>query len=155
MPDKVHRYAVQCSWRGNTGLGYEAYGREHEVVAVPTAERLHLSADPAFRGDPKRLNPELLLVMAAASCQLLSFLAIAARARITVLSYDDAGEAEMPEDDPPMRITIIRLRPRIFVAPGTNHERVKHLVDLAHQECYIANSLKTNVTIEPSIEDAG
>jgi organic hydroperoxide reductase OsmC/OhrA len=78
-----HRYRATLSWSGSTGEGYEHYGRDHEVDGLP------LSADPHFRGDPERLNPEVLLVMAAASCQLLSFLAVAARARIDVVAYED------------------------------------------------------------------
>ena len=66
-----------------------------------------MSADPAFRGDATRMNPEQLLVMAAASCQLLSFLAVAARARLDVVAYEDEAEAAMPEGDRPVRIVSI------------------------------------------------
>jgi organic hydroperoxide reductase OsmC/OhrA len=58
----------------------------------------------------------------------------------------------MPEDDPPVRLTKIILRPRIVVKPGPTEDRVRHLVELAHNECYIANSLKTDVVIEPRVE---
>ena len=117
------------------------------------AAALALSSDPAFRGDPARLNPEQLLVLSAASCQLLSFLAVAARARLDVLSYEDDAEGVMPENDKPLRIVAIRLRPRIVLVAGAADEaRVRQLVDLAHRECYIANSLKTEVTVEPAVE---
>jgi organic hydroperoxide reductase OsmC/OhrA len=112
---------------------------------------MELSADPAFGGDPNLLNPEQLVVLAAASCQLLSFLAVAARARIDVLGYDDEGEGVMVEDDLPMRLTSISLRPAIRVAAGTSEERVKHLVEVAHRECYVANSLLTDVHVEPTV----
>jgi organic hydroperoxide reductase OsmC/OhrA len=111
-----------------------------------------LSADPAFRGEASRLNPEQLVIIAASSCQLLSFLAIAARTGMDILEYDDEAEAEMPEDDLPVRITRIRLKPRILVSPNTNQERIRQLVELAHNECYIANSLKCQVSVEPTIE---
>jgi organic hydroperoxide reductase OsmC/OhrA len=110
-----------------------------------------LSADPAFRGDPTLLDPEQLLVLAAVSCQLLSFLAVAARARVDVLEYDDYGEGEMDLRDHPARITRIALRPRIVLAAGPTRERVEHLVDVAHRECFIANSLRSEMTIEPEI----
>ena len=152
----VHRYTARCSWSGSTGVGYERYGREHEVGAPPAAGSLKLSSDPAFRGDPARMNPEQLLVLSAASCQLLSFLAVAARARLDVVAYEDEAEAEMPEADKPARIVSIRLRPRIVLtAAGAgasrDENRVRQLVDLAHRECYIANSLKTEVTVEPVV----
>ncbi len=150
----VHRYTARCVWSGSTGAGYEYYSRENTAVASPANVPLTLSADPAFRGDPSRMNPEQLLLMAAASCQLLSFLAVAARARLDVWAYDDEAEAEMPEGNRPTRIVSIRLRPRIVMAAGSvrNEARVRQLVEVAHRECYIANSLKTEVTIEPTIE---
>lgn len=147
----THRYSARCSWRGSTAQGYEHYRREHEAQAPPADAVLTLSADPAFRGDSTRLNPEQLLLIAAASCQLLSFLAVAARARIDVREYDDQAEAVMPDDDPPPGLTRIVLRPRIVVGPGCREERVRHLVELAHQQCYVANSLRTPIDVEPSI----
>jgi organic hydroperoxide reductase OsmC/OhrA len=152
-----HVYKVRGQWSGSTGTGYEAYDRTHTLAAPPASPRLQLSADPAFGGDPNLLNPEQLVVLAAASCQLLSFLAVASRARVDVRGYDDEAEGVMPEDDPPMRLTSISLRPTIRVAAGTSEERVRHLVEVAHRECYIANSLRTEVRVEPTviIEPAG
>ena len=147
----THRYTTTCSWKGSTGVGYEAYDRNHRVTAPPASAELELASDPAFRGDPARLNPEQLLVAAASSCQLLSFLAVAARARIDVLAYEDEADGVMPEDDRPMRITRITLRPRIDVAAGPSDERVAHLVEVAHRECFIANSLRTEIAVEPLI----
>jgi organic hydroperoxide reductase OsmC/OhrA len=121
------------------------------VNAAPADDTLRLSSDPAFRGDPAFLNPEQLLVIAAASCQLLSFLAVAARARIDVVDYQDDAVGEMPEDDPPLRITRVTLRPRITIRGDVDDARIRHLVEVAHRECFIANSLKTEVVVEPEV----
>ena len=147
----IHRYSVGCSWSGSTGSGYLTYDRGHEARVVPDVSVLRLSADPAFHGDPRLLNPEQLLVTAVVSCQLLSFLAVAARARVEVRGYDDNGEGMMPEDEPPVRLTVITLHPRIRVAPGTNEARVLHLVEVAHRECFVANFLNTDIRIEPTV----
>jgi len=147
----VHRYSVGCSWSGSTGNGYLTYDRGHDARISPDVSVLRLSADPAFHGDARLLNPEQLLVTAVVSCQLLSFLAVAARARVDVRAYEDDGEGVMPEDEPPVRVTLITLRPRIRVAPGTSEARVLHLVEVAHRECYIANSLSTEIRIEPTV----
>jgi len=148
---KVHRYQVCCRWSGSTAGGYDQYDRRHEVQAPPCGQELTLSSDPAFGGEPDRLNPEQLVVMAAASCQLLSFLAVAARARLDVVSYEDEGEAEMPEEERPIRITRIVLRPRITIRGPFDDKRVRHLVEVAHRECFIANSLRSEVVVEPTI----
>lgn len=147
-----HAYRVRCRWQGSTGVGYRDYRREHQVSAPPAHDTLTLSADPAFLGTADRLNPEQLLVMAAASCQLLSFLAAAARARVDVLGYTDDAVGVMPAGTPPMRLSRIALRPRIVVAAGATAAQVRHLVAVAHRECYIANSLSADVTVAPQVE---
>jgi organic hydroperoxide reductase OsmC/OhrA len=147
----VHRYRATCSWEGTTAVGYDHYVRNHAAGAPPAGAELALSGDPAFGGDPSRLNPEQLLVLAATSCQLLSFLAVAARARIDVRHYADEAEAEMPDDDKPVRITRIVLRPQITVVEGPSLDRVHHLVEVAHRECYIANSVRTEIILEPQV----
>ena len=148
----VHTYRVALSWSGSTGEGYEQYDRTHQLELPPNAPAIVASADPAFRGSDALTNPEQLLLAAATSCQMLSFLAIAARSRIDVLSYSDDAEAVMPEDDRPVRITRITLRPRIVVAAGSDVERVLRIVEKAHGECYIANSLTSEVVLEPAVE---
>jgi organic hydroperoxide reductase OsmC/OhrA len=153
----VHRYRTQVTWQGSTGAGYDRYERTHHATTVPSTVDLELASDPAFKGDATKLNPEELLVLAATSCQLLSFLAIAARARVDVVAYRDDGEGEMPEDEKPVRITRITLRPHITVRLATDRRdvqersRIERLVSLGHQECYIANSLRAEVVVVPTI----
>ena len=151
-PHPVHHYAAECRWEGTTAVGYDRYDRTHQARALPAAPPLVRSADPAFRGDPACLNPEQLLVLAASSCQLLSFLAVCARARLDVRQYEDHAEAVMPEGDRPVRLTAIVLRPRIVLAAGPSEARLRELVQVAHRECYIASSLKTDIQIEPTFE---
>jgi organic hydroperoxide reductase OsmC/OhrA len=149
----VHRYATRLSWTGSTGVGYDAYTRAHEVTAAPATAGLQLSSDPAFRGDPALLNPEALLLAAASSCQLLSFLAVAARARIDVVDYTDDASAEMSEPasgSTPMWVERIVLRPRVVVRSDASEDRLRRLCDLAHRECFIAGSLRSEITIEPT-----
>jgi organic hydroperoxide reductase OsmC/OhrA len=146
-----HSYRSRLQWSGSTADGYESYSRAHRVACSPSATTLELSGDAAFRGDPALLNPEQLLLAAASSCQLLSFLAIAARARIDVISYTDSAEALMPEDEEPVRITQITLRPHV-VARDTDEQRVRRYLAAAHEQCYIANSLTSEIVIKPRIE---
>ena len=150
--EHIHYYHATCHWAGDTTMGYESYDRAHTSSAPPASTELMLSADAAFLGHPERLNPEQLLLMSASSCQLLSFLAIAARARVQVLEYDDHAEAEMPEDVKPMRLTKLTLRPRIVVGPGVKEERILKLTEMAHKQCYISNSLSTEIAVEPTVE---
>ncbi|MGH2837061.1 MAG: OsmC family protein, partial [Thermoleophilaceae bacterium] len=138
------KFAARTSWTGSTGEGWEHYDRTHEAsvseqtVSLTTAEG---------KGDPRLANPELLLLAAASSCQMLWFLHLAAKARIDVTGYEDDCEAEMPDD----RLTRIVLRPRITIAGEFSKDRAMHLCELAHKECNIAKSLSCPVVLEPHL----
>ena len=148
-------YYSELSWRGSTSAGSDCYEPTHRVVLPPGDSELMLSSGAAFKGSPALGNPEQLLLAATSSCQMLSYLAYAAAARIDVLAYDDHAEALMPADAKPMRITQIVLRPRITVAPGADRGRATRLVERAHRACFIANTLNAEVTLEPVVEQAG
>lgn len=147
----IHTYTARCEWFGSTAEGYEAYDRTHKVGAPPAKTPLRLSSDPAFHGDGRLLNPEQLVVAAASSCQLLEFLALAAKARIDVLEYADEAEGTMDDSEEPAWIQRIVLGPKIVVAAGPTRNRVRKLVDTAHRHCYVANSLRTEIVVKPEI----
>ena len=147
----THRYEIRLNWSGSTGLGWDSYDRAHSATAPPAGQEIRITTGESH-GDPSILNPEQLLVMSASSCQMMSFLHLAAKARIDVLAYEDEATGVMPEDDVPLRITEITLRPRITVAGDASEERVRRLVQTAHEHCFIANSLNSAMSIEPSVE---
>jgi organic hydroperoxide reductase OsmC/OhrA len=138
-------FQANLRWEGSTGLGWESYDRSHEASAAEQTVGLTTGES---KGDPALLNPELLLVMAASSCQMLWFLDLASKARVDVVSYEDRPEGEMPED----RFTLVTLRPRIVVATDHSEERLSKLVALAHKHCNIANSLSAEMRVEPTFE---
>jgi organic hydroperoxide reductase OsmC/OhrA len=120
-------------------------------VAPPAEQELRVTTGES-KGNPRLLNPEQLLLMAASSCQMLWFLHLAAKARIDVVAYDDDALVLMPADEEPVRITEVTLRPRIAVTGDASEERVRKLVDTAHGYCFIANSLNCSMSIEPTVE---
>lgn len=142
-------HEARLEWSGSTGSGYRSYSRTH--TGTTSATTLQLSADPHFRGDAALLNPEQLVVLAASSCQLLSFLSLAARRHLTVLHYTDNAIGHLSKDLRRARIELIELNPTIDLAPGTDEALVRDLISLAHDECYIANSLNSTITIKPTI----
>ena len=150
----THTYTTAVAWKGSTGAGYRAYSRIHAATARPADATLTLSADPHFRGDASALNPEQLVVIAASSCQLLSFLAVAALRGIDVLGYVDDAQGFMDEEVSPTALTRVVLRPVITAAAGTDPEAVLDAVRAAHDECYIANSLRCAVELIPTLVQA-
>ena len=146
-----HLYETRLRWTGSTGLGWERYDREHTAVAPPAEQEVRLTTGEA-KGDPSVLNPEQLVVMAASSCQMLWFLHLAAKARLDVVAYTDEASGVMPAGDERAGITEITLRPRIVVAGGAGEDRVRKLLHTAHEHCNIANSLRSEMKIEPTVE---
>jgi organic hydroperoxide reductase OsmC/OhrA len=147
----THRYETRLRWTGATGLGWERYDRSHTALAPPAEQEIRLTTGEAH-GDSRILNPEQLIVMAASSCQMLWFLHLAAKARIDVVEYEDEAIGLMPEDHEPTRITEIMLRPRIVIAGEASEERVRKLAETAHEHCNIANTLRSELKLEPRVE---
>jgi organic hydroperoxide reductase OsmC/OhrA len=142
-----HTFSARVEWRaGGEGIAAATHRVEFEGSST-----LELSAAPQYRGDPSKPNPELLFVTSLSSCQLLSFLAQAGRAGVRVLAYEDRPEGTLAIKDRKMRITDVVLRPRITVAQGTDEAKVRHLVEAAHEVCFIANSVACEVRLEPEI----
>lgn len=147
---QVHEYRTELTWTGSTAGGYRAYDRTHQVRVPPAEAGLVMSSDPAFRGDASLLNPEQLLTAAASSCQMLSFLSVAARSNIDVLAYGDTATATMPMTS--SRIETIVLEPKITVRAPADEALVLALVKEAHETCFIARSLNSDVRVNPTVE---
>jgi organic hydroperoxide reductase OsmC/OhrA len=152
MHDDAHRYEIACRWAGSTAEA--RYSRRHEVTSPEVEQALPLSSDTVFGGDGTLLNPEELVVAAASSCQLLSFLAFARRRKVEVLAYEDDAVGEMPTRVQPMAIARIELRPRIVVRGDVEDAVLQELTEEAHRGCFVANSLRTEVVVEPTFERA-
>ncbi len=150
----AHTYATHLIWTGNTGPGtstYKSYGREY-VVRIDGKAELHGSADPAFRGDASRHNPEDLLVASLSACHMLWYLHLCAVAKVVVVGYEDEATGTMLLDqDGGGRFTEVILRPRVTVADAGMIEPANALHAEAHAKCFIANSMNFPVKHEPAI----
>jgi organic hydroperoxide reductase OsmC/OhrA len=79
---------------------------------------------------------------------------VATRAGLDVVAYEDDAVGEMPGDVRPQRITRITLRPVVTLAGEVEPGFVERLLHEGHEQCYIANSLTTEVVLEPTIRGA-
>lgn len=148
---KSHHYETRLTWTGNTGIGtsgYRDYSRDFEV-SIPGKSDFYGSADPAFRGDPKRHNPEELLVMALSSCHMLWYLHLCADHGVVVTSYIDEASGIMEESAQiGGKFSEVTLRPRVTIGKGSDCGLAQKLHIKAHQLCYIANSVNFPVICE-------
>jgi organic hydroperoxide reductase OsmC/OhrA len=148
----MSEHRAQISWQRTTpDFTYESYSRDHEW-RFPDGPTVPASASPQYRGHAGRVDPEGALVAALSSCHMLSFLAIAARKRLTVETYSDDAVGHMEKNaDGRLAVTRVTLRPRVTWAVGADvtAEVLDKLHHQSHVECFIANSVKTEITVEP------
>jgi peroxiredoxin-like protein len=142
-----HRFKIQLAWQGET-RDYSDYTREHSVAFGEKA-RLIASSAPEFMGDATKVNPEELFVAALSSCQMLTYLALCARKRLLCLRYEDEAEGYLERTDGKWRMTRVVLHPRITLAEGSELALARSLIERAHEECFIANSVTTAVSNLP------
>ncbi|MER1996414.1 MAG: OsmC family protein [Arthrobacter sp.] len=138
-----HRYGVSLEWTGNRGTGtqtYRGYGRDHVIRAAGLPD-LPGTADPTFHGDRDRWNPEQLLLSALAQCHMLSYLHVAVKNGISVVSYEDDAEGTLRLNrDGSGEFTSVLLRPVVRISEGSP-ELATALHDEAHRLCFIARSV--------------
>jgi organic hydroperoxide reductase OsmC/OhrA len=146
----MSEHVVDVSWvRGDHEFTYQAYSRDHEW-RFDGGITVAGSANPAFLGSDDRVDPEEAFVAALSSCHMLTFLAIAARKRLVVDSYDDHAVGLMEKNaQGRLAITRVMLRPKIvFAGEIPDSEALEKMHHLAHEQCFIANSVTTEVMVE-------
>ena len=156
MSSGSHEYRSRLVWDGNKGDGtssYTTYGRDYRIQFTGKPD-INGSADPIFRGDAAKPNPEDLFVGALSSCHLLSYLALCARNKISVASYEDDAVGTMSLDAKyEGKFELVVLRPRVTIASGDLDLAIK-LHETAHHSCYIAKSVSCEVRNEPVVTRA-
>lgn len=154
MAERAHEYAGSVVWEGNTGEGtarYSGYGRDFRA-RIDGKPDLAGSADPAFRGDAARWNPEDLFLSAISACHMLTYLALCAREGIAVLAYEDDARGTMRIDrDGGGAFESVTLHPSVVVADAEDVARAEELHEQAHAQCFIARSCRIPIRHRPSI----
>ena len=140
----MHQYTAHLVWTGNTGRGtvtYQGYSRDYALRFAGKAAALLGSADPVFRGDSARYNPEELLLGSLAACHMLWYLHLCAAAGVVVLAYEDAPQGTLQLDtDGGGRFTEVVLRPTVRIADAAYTAQAEALHATANARCFIANS---------------
>jgi organic hydroperoxide reductase OsmC/OhrA len=96
------------------------------------------------------VDPEELFVASLSTCHMLWFLDYAKQAGIVIEAYIDAAEGIMARDaEGKIAMTVVTLRPKVTLADGARASELAHLHHQAHDACFIANSVKTEVRVEP------
>lgn len=146
-----HHFESKLTWIGEhvaPELSYSSYTRTFEIR--PDGKPVLPGSSPAvFGGEDARYNPEDLLLASLSSCHMLTFLAVAAKARVKVLEYTDAASGTLAIKDGKMRFVEVTLRPRVKIENAADFDKVAALHDKAFAHCFIANSVNFPVTHRP------
>jgi organic hydroperoxide reductase OsmC/OhrA len=149
----VADYLATVEWRSGGGFREGRYSRAHMLsfdggAVVAGSSSPHVV--PAPMSDPAAVDPEETLVASASACHMLWFLHLARDAGLDVAAYRDEARGTMGKDERG-RMAMIRivLRPAIeFAGDAPNPEALERLHHEAHERCFIANSLRTEIVVE-------
>ncbi len=152
MAAKRHHYRAALQWSDPAGTNKASTHSRNHFVKITGKPDLLLSADPGFRGDPARHNPEDLLLVSISSCHMLWYLGLCARAGIVVTRYADEAEGTMVEEAATGgRFERVVLHPRVAITAG-DPVKARDLHREAHRMCFVANSVNFPVECDPTIE---
>lgn len=154
MADGTHAYTARVVWDGDRGegtAGYAAYGRQYRVQVAGKPD-LAGSADPAFRGDADRHNPEDLFLASLSACHMLFYLSLCARQGIRVTAYEDEARGTMHVDaGGGGQFEEITLHPAVTIGAESDAALAMRLHDTAHGLCFIARSCSVPIRHEPTV----
>jgi len=145
----MSEHTANIVWtRGGHEFAYTKYSRDH-VWRFDGGVVVDGSASPDYRGNPSCVDPEEALVASLSSCHMLTFLAFAAEADLVVESYEDNAVGYLDKSGGVHSITKIVLHPKIvFEGSNPTADELQDLHHKAHAHCFIANSIKAEVTVE-------
>jgi organic hydroperoxide reductase OsmC/OhrA len=142
-----HKATIKWS-RAGRDFTYKTYSRDH--VWSLNGNEVPASATSAYLGNPSRVDPEAALVAALSSCHMLTFLALAANKGFVVEGYEDEAVGHLEKNAAgKLAVTRVELHPRIAFggAKQPTAADLDWLHDKAHKECFIANSVTTDVRV--------
>jgi organic hydroperoxide reductase OsmC/OhrA len=150
-------YSAQLAWRRQPQEAFtdNRYSRKHLLRFDGGAEvtgSSAVSSVPLPHSDPTAVDPEEMFIASLSSCHLLWFLALAAQAGFVVDRYEDAAVGTLAKDARGrLSMTVVTLRPQVTFSGARRPTPEEHqaLHHAAHERCYIANSVLTDVQCRP------
>jgi organic hydroperoxide reductase OsmC/OhrA len=146
----MSEHRVTLKWeRGGAEFSYQKYPRDHTWI-FDGGHTMTATAAPAYLGNPANVDPEEAFVASLSSCHMLTFLAIACKQKFVLDSYEDEAVGHMEKNaEGKLAITRVELRPKITWGGDRtpSAEQLDKMHHAAHENCFIANSVKTDVTV--------
>jgi organic hydroperoxide reductase OsmC/OhrA len=142
-----HKASIRWT-RTTPDFSYDTYSRDHTVTFGGGAS-VDASSAPQFKGTAALPNPEEMLVAALSNCHMLTFLAIAAKKRLVLDAYEDDAVGVMTKNEKgKLYVSRVVLRPKVRFQTPVSAEVIAEIHHHSHQECFIANSVLTQVEVQ-------
>ena len=145
-----HKVCLTWSNEGDD-FSYQKYDRTH-LWTFEGGTLIKASAAVEYLGKEELVNPEEAFAASLSACHLLTFLSVASRKRYTVASYEDNAVAILEKNEKlKLAVTKVYLRPKIkFTGENIPDQAIiDEMHHRSHLECFIANSVLTEIIIEP------
>jgi len=148
----MSEHKVYVNWK-NEGedFSYKTYDRSH-LWKFEGGTMIKASAAPDYLGKAELVNPEEAFAASLASCHMLTFLAIASMKKYTVETYEDNVVAILGKNEKlRMAVITVYLRPKIYFTGDNIPDNIiiDEMHHRAHWDCFIANSVLTEIIVEP------
>jgi organic hydroperoxide reductase OsmC/OhrA len=141
---KIYSYETEVEWTGDMDLKLRG-GKRPEIAA---------GAPPEFHGREENWSPEHLFVAALNSCYALTLLAIAEFSKITIVSLSSAAKGKLEKlQAGGYQISEILVKPRVVIGSTDDLARMPRILEKAKENCFVSNSIKSAIKIEPEIFD--
>lgn len=148
----MSEHKIGLYWKkGPEDFKYDSYDRTH-TIQYEGGQKLFGSSTPETYGKAEHTNPEELLASSVCSCHFLTFLAVAAKSRFVVSDYSDNAIATLEKNaEGKMVVTKIDLHPKVTFEGEKipDSETLVGLHEKSHKNCFISNSIRSEVTIHP------
>ena len=142
--------SIELYWElGNKELKFGKYLTDHEIK-INDNIKVKAGSAPEYGGNINNLNPEQALAAAMSSCHMMTFLALAAKMKWPVISYQDKALVYLGKNSKGnMCVNKIELNPKITFEDNfsVSNEEMKKMQDRSHRYCFIANSLSEDVEV--------
>ena len=141
-------HSISLNWaRGEAPFTYEAYPRNHSLSFKNGQETITASASPGYLGDGRQGRSRRHAGGGAVLLPHAEFPRHLRQEEADGESYEDDAVGFLENDGGKLWITRVILRPKVVC--DADAATLEHIHHLAHEACFIANSVKTEVTVEP------
>jgi len=142
MAQPLYCYEAEVEWTGQR----KGQLRSRSLLSI------EVGAPPEFQGHEGIWTPEHFFVGSVASCYMTTFVAIAELSKLDFISFRCAARASLEKlEGQGYQVTKITLAPTVVLRNERDHDRASRILEKAEKNCFISNSIKSEVVLEPTV----